>query len=226
MIQESVAKLVQYGLTTGLIEKEDAIYTANRLLDLLNMDTLEEETEAAIMDTAADEAIIGRLEKILSDICDYAYDKGIIEENTVGYRDLFDTKVMSLLVDRPSNIIHKFEMLYQESPKKATDFYYKLSQDTDYIRRYRIAKDRKWLAPTEYGDLDITINLSKPEKDPKAIAAAKLAKQTSYPKCLLCRENEGYAGRLNHPGTRQPPHYSGDDQRQSVVLSVFSVCLL
>ena len=124
MIQESVAKLVQYGLTTGLIEKEDAIYTANRLLDLLNMDTLEEETEAAIMDTAADEAIIGRLEKILSDICDYAYDKGIIEENTVGYRDLFDTKVMSLLVDRPSNIIHKFEMLYQESPKKATDFYY------------------------------------------------------------------------------------------------------
>ena len=199
MIQESVAKLVQYGLVTGLIEKEDAIYTANRLLDLLNMDTLEEETEAAIMDTEADEAIIGRLEKILGDICDYAYDKGIIEENTVGYRDLFDTKVMSLLVDRPSNIIHKFEMLYQESPKKATDFYYKLSQDTDYIRRYRIAKDRKWLAPTEYGDLDITINLSKPEKDPKAIAAAKLAKQTSYPKCLLCRENEGYAGRLNHP---------------------------
>ena len=122
MIQESVAKLVQYGLTTGLIEKEDAIYTANRLLGLLNMDTLEEETEAAIMDTAADEAIIGRLEKILGDICDYAYDKGIIEENTVGYRDLFDTKVMSLLVDRPSNIIHKFEMLYQESPKKATDF--------------------------------------------------------------------------------------------------------
>ena len=199
MIQESVAKLVQYGLTTGLIEKEDAIYTANRLLGLLNMDTLEEETEAAIMETEADEAIIGRLEKILGDICDYAYDKGIIEENTVGYRDLFDTKVMSLLVDRPSNIIHKFKMLYQESPKKATDFYYKLSQDTDYIRRYRIAKDRKWLAPTEYGDLDITINLSKPEKDPKAIAAAKLAKQTSYPKCLLCRENEGYAGRLNHP---------------------------
>ena len=166
MIQESIAKLVQYGLTTGLIEKEDAIYTANRVLDLLNMDTLEEETEAAIMDTEADEAIIGRLEKILGDICDYAYDKGIIEENTVGYRDLFDTKVMSLLVDRPSNIIHKFEMLYQESPKKATDFYYKLSQDTDYIRRYRIVKDRKWLAPTEYGDLDITINLSKPEKDP------------------------------------------------------------
>lgn len=199
MIQESIAKLVQYGLTTELIEKEDAIYTANRLLDLLNMDTLEEETEAAIMNAEADEAIVGKLEKILGEICDYAYDRGIIEENTVGYRDLFDAKVMSLLVDRPSNIIHKFETLYQESPKKATDFYYKFSQDTDYIRRYRIAKDRKWLAPTEYGDLDITINLSKPEKDPKAIAAAKLAKQTSYPKCLLCRENEGYAGRLNHP---------------------------
>ena len=122
-----------------------------------------------------------------------------MEENTVGYRDLFDTKVMGVLVDRPSNMVRKFRKLYEESPLKATDYYYKFSQDTDYIRRYRIVKDRKWIAPTEYGDLDITINLSKPEKDPKAIAAAKLAKQTSYPKCLLCRENEGYAGRLNHP---------------------------
>ena len=123
----------------------------------------------------------------------------MLEEKTVGNRDRVDTKVMSLLVDRPSNIIRKFNELYQEDPKTATDFYYKFSQDTDYIRRYRIARDRKWVSPTEYGDLDITINLSKPEKDPKAIAAAKLAKQTSYPKCLLCIENEGYAGRLNHP---------------------------
>lgn len=200
MIQKWIAKLVQYGLATGLIEKEDSIYTTNRLLELLKIDALEEETEAAIRAfDPEDKAVVGELEQILGGICDYAYEAGLLEENSVGYRDLFDTKVMSLLVDRPSNMIRKFHKLYEESPEKATDYYYKFSQDTDYIRRYRIVKDRKWLAKTEYGDLDITINLSKPEKDPKAIAAAKLAKQTSYPKCLLCPENEGYAGRLNHP---------------------------
>lgn len=221
MIQEMIAKLIQYGLVTELIEPEDAIYTANRVLELLHIDTFEEATEAAIQKAADDagraadnspaaaetkdacekarEEIVAFLPQILGAICDYAYEQGILEENTVGYRDLFDTKVMSLLVDRPSNMIRKFRKLYAENPKKATDFYYKFSQDTDYIRRYRIAKDRKWIAPTEYGDLDITINLSKPEKDPKAIAAAKLAKQSSYPKCLLCQENVGYAGRLNHP---------------------------
>ncbi|MBR2403296.1 MAG: UDP-glucose--hexose-1-phosphate uridylyltransferase, partial [Lachnospiraceae bacterium] len=115
------------------------------------------------------------------------------------YRDLFDTKIMSMLVGRPSEVIGEFWNLYKESPEAATDFFYKFSQDTDYIRRYRIAKDVKWVTPTEYGDIDITINLSKPEKDPKAIAAAKLAKQSGYPKCLLCVENEGYAGRVNHP---------------------------
>ena len=200
MIQDSIAKLVQYGLETGLILREDAIYTANRVLELLGIDTLEEAAERAILTyQAGDEAIVSELPQILGDICDYAYEQKILEENTVGYRDLFDTKVMSLLVDRPSNVIARFQKLYEENPKKATDFYYKFSQDTDYIRRYRIAKDRKWVTATEYGDLDITINLSKPEKDPKAIAAAKLAKQTSYPKCLLCMENVGYAGRLNHP---------------------------
>lgn len=216
MIQNNIVKLVQYGLATGLIQKEDAIYTANRVIELLKIDVLEEEAEAAILAFAncADgkmsgscqaapdkekQEIVGELEQILGSICDYAYEAGILEENSVGYRDLFDTKVMSLLVDRPSNIIKRFNELYQEDPKKATDYHYKFSQDTDYIRRYRIAKDRKWVTVTEYGDLDITINLSKPEKDPKAIAAAKLAKQTSYPKCLLCVENEGYAGRLNHP---------------------------
>ena len=200
MIQDSIAKLVQYGLETGLILREDAIYTANRVLELLGIDTLEEAAERAILTyQAGDEAIVSELPQILGDICDYAYEQKILEENTVGYRDLFDTKVMSLLVDRPSNVIARFWKLYEEDPKKATDFYYKFSQDTDYIRRYRIAKDRKWVTATEYGDLDITINLSKPEKDPKAIAAAKLAKQTSYPKCLLCMENVGYAGRLNHP---------------------------
>ena len=200
MIQSNIAKLVQYGLATGLIEKEDAVYTANRVIELLKLDVLEETTETAILAfDEKDQSVVGELEQILGSICDYAYEAGILEENSVGYRDLFDTKVMSLLVDRPSNIIKRFNELYQEDPKKATDYHYKFSQDTDYIRRYRIAKDRKWVTATEYGDLDITINLSKPEKDPKAIAAAKLAKQTSYPKCLLCVENEGYAGRLNHP---------------------------
>ncbi len=130
---------------------------------------------------------------------DYAYEQGIMKENSVGYRDLFDTKIMSILVPRPGEVIKKFKELYERSPKEATDYYYKMSQDTDYIRRYRIKKDRKWAAATEYGDLDITINLSKPEKDPKAIAAAKNAKQSGYPKCQLCMENEGYAGRLDHP---------------------------
>ncbi|HHX11264.1 MAG TPA: UDP-glucose--hexose-1-phosphate uridylyltransferase, partial [Clostridiales bacterium] len=130
---------------------------------------------------------------------DYAYDQGLIKENSVVYRDLFDTKIMGLLTPRPSELISKFWALYKESPVKATDDYYKFSQDTDYIRRYRISRDMKWTINTEYGDLDITINLSKPEKDPKAIAAAKLMKQSSYPKCQLCTENEGYAGRINHP---------------------------
>ena len=200
MIQESIVKLVQYGLATGLVEKEDKRYTTNKILELLQMDAIDEEYVKQILESdGADQSVAGELESILGDICDYAYEHGLMEENSVGYRDLFDTKVMSLLVDRPSNVIRRFWELYKEDPVKATDAHYKFSQDTDYIRRYRIAKDMKWVAPTEYGDLDITINLSKPEKDPKAIAAAKLAKQTSYPKCLLCMENEGYAGRLNHP---------------------------
>lgn len=200
MIQESIGKLVQYGLATGLIEAEDKRYTVNKILELLKIDSIEDEALEQIMACdGEDKSIVKELETILSDICDYAYEQGILEENSVGYRDLFDTKVMGLLVDRPANVIRHFQDLYKEDPKKATDAHYKFSQDTDYIRRYRIAKDKKWVVPTEYGDLDITINLSKPEKDPKAIAAAKLAKQTSYPKCLLCMENEGYAGRLNHP---------------------------
>ena len=200
MIQESIVKLVQYGLATGLVEKEDKRYTTNKILELLQMDAIDEEYVKQILESdGADQSVVGELESILGDICDYAYEHGLMEENSVGYRDLFDTKVMSLLVDRPSNVIRRFWELYKEDPIKATDAHYKFSQDTDYIRRYRIAKDMKWVAPTEYGDLDITINLSKPEKDPKAIAAAKLAKQSGYPKCLLCPENEGYAGRVNHP---------------------------
>ena len=192
MIQKNIRKLVQYGLNTGLIEPEDQIYTTNRLLELFQLDELEDSDETVTM--AEDE-----LETVLGEMLDYAYEKGIMTENSVLYRDLFDTKIMSILVPRPSEVIHRFRDLYQQSPQAATDYFYKLSRDTDYIRRYRIKKDQKWIAQTKYGDLDITINLSKPEKDPKAIAAAKNAKQSGYPKCLLCIENEGYAGRVNHP---------------------------
>ena len=139
------------------------------------------------------------LEEVLEELLDYAVEKGVLKENSVVYRDLFDTKIMNCLVPRPAQVIGTFKELYKESPVKATDYYYKLSQDTNYIRRYRIKKDIRWKVPSQYGDIDISINLSKPEKDPKAIAAAKLAKQSGYPKCLLCRQNEGYAGRVNHP---------------------------
>lgn len=192
MIQKNIRKLVQYGLNTGLIEPEDKIYTTNRLLELFQLDDLEDSDEQITM--AEDE-----LETVLGEMMDYAYEKGIMTENSVVYRDLFDTKIMSVLVSKPSEVIGKFRARYAKSPEEATEFFYKLSQDTDYIRRYRIKRDQKWVAPTKYGDLDITINLSKPEKDPKAIAAAKNAKQSGYPKCQLCIENEGYAGRVNHP---------------------------
>ncbi|MDE6202904.1 MAG: UDP-glucose--hexose-1-phosphate uridylyltransferase [Lachnospiraceae bacterium] len=191
MIQEAIRKLVVYGSKTGLVPKEDEIYTVNRLLELFELD---EETLAEIDNTPVES-----LEEILKVMMDYAYEKGILKENSVVYRDLFDTKIMSLLTPRPSEVIRTFQEYYRQDPLKATDYYYKLSCDSDYIRRYRIKKDIKWVAPTEYGELDITINLSKPEKDPKAIAAARSAKQSGYPKCLLCRENEGYAGRVNHP---------------------------
>ena len=134
----------------------------------------------------------------MKDLLDWAVENGRIEDGTTS-RDLFDTELMGRLTPRPSQVIRAFRTRYEESPEAATDWYYQFSQDTDYILRYRIAKDVKWVAPTPYGDLDITINLSKPEKDPRAIAAAKTAPQGGYPKCQLCRENEGYAGRMNHP---------------------------
>lgn len=192
MIQEEIKKLAAYGITTGLVPKEDETYTVNRLLELFELDEIEESKEEVQVST-------DKLEEILGKLLDYAYEVGIMKENSIVYRDLFDTKIMSILLPRPSEVIHKFKALYQENPEKATDYYYKFSCDSDYIRRYRIQKDKRWIAPTAYGDLDITINLSKPEKDPKAIAAAKNAKQSGYPKCLLCWENEGYAGRVNHP---------------------------
>lgn len=197
LIQEAIRKLIVYGQKTGLVPTEDKIYTTNRLIELFELDELEdvdEQKEQEIEGTDVEE-----LEDILSSMLDYAYEKGILKENGVVYRDLFDTKIMSTLMPRPSEVIKTFQEYYGQDAQKATDYYYKLSCDSDYIRRYRIKKDVKWVTSTEYGDLDITINLSKPEKDPKAIAAARNAKQAGYPKCLLCRENEGYAGRVNHP---------------------------
>ena len=189
MIYEAVAKLMQYGRTTGLVAAEDEIYVTNQVLEALNLSEYEKPEQIP-------EEV--ELEDILKEITDYAVSRGMIEDSVV-YRDLFDTKIMGKLVPAPSTVIANFNELYQEGPKCATDYFYKLSQDSDYIRRYRIKKDQKWLTSTEYGELEITINLSKPEKDPKAIAAAKTAKQSGYPKCLLCKENEGYAGRVNHP---------------------------
>lgn len=192
-IQTDIRKLVAYGVSAGLVPTEDIVFTTNRLLELFGLDELGETDNSVTMDASELEAVLGRM-------CDYAYEKGLMAENTVTYRDLFDTKIMSMLMTRPSEVIHKFWELYEkESPEAATDYYYSLSCDSNYIRRYRVSRDKKWIAPTKYGDLDITINLSKPEKDPKAIAAAKNAKQSGYPKCLLCKENEGYAGRVNHP---------------------------
>ena len=189
MIYESIKKIVTYALESGLIEKEDTVYMTNRVLELLSLDEYEEPAESY---TDVD------LEATLKEILDFAVEKGIIAADTTS-RDLFDTKLMSIFVPAPSQVIKTFNALYEESPEKATDFYYKFSGDTDYIRRYRIKRDLKWKSESDYGEIDITVNLSKPEKSPEEIAAAKLAKQSGYPKCLLCPENEGYAGRMNHP---------------------------
>ena len=202
MIQERILELVEYGLVTGLVEPEDKGYTINRLLELFGLDELEDEVLAAYetRETMTEETAVTSLEEILSAMLDYAAEHGLLEDNTVTYRDLFDTKIMGMLMPRPSEVTAKFKTLLKErGAQAATDYYYKLSCDSDYIRRYRIKKDLKWTTDTEFGTLDITVNLSKPEKDPKAIAAAKLAKQSGYPKCLLCKENVGYAGRVNHP---------------------------
>lgn len=187
-----VEKLVEYGRLTGLIGEEDKIYSRNRILERLHEDEFNEPEERPRVST-------DELPDILGGLCDIAFERGLIKDNTVTMRDLFDTELMNCLMPRPSEVIKDFREHYKNSPVEATDFFYKLSQDSDYIRRYRIKKDLRWKTETKYGELDITINLSKPEKDPKDIAAAKKMKQSGYPKCLLCRDNEGYAGRANHP---------------------------
>lgn len=188
-LNESIAKLVQYGLQTELITKDEKIYATNLLLDLFGENEYEEpENVPEQID----------LEETLKGLLDIAVEKGLVEDSIV-YRDLFDTKIMNTLTPRPAQVIQKFWEKYKESPQAATDYFYKFSQDTDYIRRYRLCKDMRWTVDSPYGVIDLSINLSKPEKDPKAIAAAKNAKQSGYPKCLLCIENVGYAGHVSHP---------------------------
>ena len=190
MIDAAVSKLATYALRTGLIEENEYTWAINTILDTLKLDSYTDPGE---------EWGEIQLAPVLDELLDDAYARGVLTENSVVYRDLFDTELMGRLTPRPAQVIEKFLALRAEDPKKATDWYYKFSQDTNYIRRDRIAKDMQWKAPTEYGELDITINLSKPEKDPKAIAAARNLPASAYPRCQLCAENEGYAGRVNHP---------------------------
>ena len=187
-IETYIDSLVSYAMNCSLAEPVDHQVLVNRLLDLLRLDSY----------APSDEPQTEDLEEILKGILDYACEKGLCEDNITA-RDIFDTRIMGALTPMPREIVKTFWEKYASNPVEATDWYYKLSCDTDYIRRYRIAKDMRWKYDSPYGAIDITINLSKPEKDPKAIAAAKNAPQSSYPKCQLCRENEGYAGRMNHP---------------------------
>ena len=204
MRDQAIKDLVGYAVRTGLIEESDRTWAVNTLLEAMRLDNWEEPQ-------AAQER---PLEDILRELLDDAAARGLIHDDVTS-RDLFDTELMGRLTPRPSQVIQDFFRRYQASPKEATDWLYRFSQDTDYIRRYRIARDVKWQAATAYGELDITINLSKPEKDPRAIAAAKAAPQSGYPKCLLCKENEGYAGRLNHPARQNhrviPVTINGED---------------
>ncbi|MCI8869495.1 MAG: UDP-glucose--hexose-1-phosphate uridylyltransferase [Lawsonibacter sp.] len=190
MIDHAVSKLAVYALRTGLIEDSEFTWAVNTILDVLKLDSFS--------DPGRDWGEI-RLAPVLEELLDDACARGVLPENSVVYRDLFDTELMGRLTPRPAQVIETFRTLYARDPRQATDWYYRFSQDTNYIRRDRIARDIQWKVPTEYGELDITINLSKPEKDPKAIAAAKNLPASSYPRCQLCAENAGYAGRVNHP---------------------------
>ena len=189
-MNEAISKLITYAVRTGLIEPCETTWATNAVLEVLKLDSYTDPgQEWGDIDLAS----------VLDELLDDAYARGVLTENSVVYRDLFDTAIMGALTPRPSQVRAKFQALYHEDPEKATDWYYTFSQDTNYIRRDRIARDVRWKADTEYGEMDITINLSKPEKDPKAIAAARNLPASNYPRCQLCAENEGYAGRVNHP---------------------------
>ena len=190
MINTYITELVNYGISKGLIDDLDRVYVTNRLIGFFGLDEY----------TAPEEVHAPReLHLILEDMMSWAYSNGVMKSDTTAGKDLFDTAVMGVITPPPSAVIRRFKELCNKSSKDATDWYYAFSKATNYIRTDRIAKDVKWVTPTEFGDIDITINLSKPEKDPRDIAAAGKAKSTSYPKCLLCPENEGYAGTLTHP---------------------------
>lgn len=187
-IETYIDAIVSYAMNTGLAQPEDHRVLVNRLLDLLEKPDYEPSDEPQPED----------IEDILAGILDYAVENGLCDDNITA-KDIFDTRIMGAITPMPREIVRTFWEKYEKDPVEATDWYYKFSCDTDYIRRYRIKKDMRWKYESEYGELDVTINLSKPEKDPKAIAAARNAPQTAYPKCQLCCENEGYAGRMNHP---------------------------
>lgn len=206
-IQTRIHELTEYAIEHGLIDEQDRRYAHNKLIEALGLSSYEE------ADTKA--SACQNLEEILADILDFAYENGLFSDNDITHRDLFDTKIMGLLTPPPSDVIRAFRTAYRISPEQATDWYYLFSRSTDYIRTYRIKKDLKWTVPSVYGEIDITINLSKPEKDPKAIAAAKNIPSSGYPKCALCAENEGYAGNL-HAAARQnhriiPLSLAGED---------------
>ena len=206
MIQLLISELVEYGMVQGLVDAADEVYVTNRLMELLQCGEYKKpETMGEIRP----------VHEILEDILEYAVKENILEEDTITAKDLFDTKVMGMLTPPPSTVQRIFAEKYEESPQEATDYYYQFSQATNYIRKDRIAKDEKWVTETEYGPIDITINLSKPEKDPRDIAKAGKAKASGYPACLLCIENEGFAGHFNHPARQNhrivPMTLDGDD---------------
>jgi len=204
-INSAIKALVCYAEEKGLSVKEDRTYLINQLLAVLKLDSFKD-------DGIEYKDVV--LQPVLDTVLTDAVARGVIEDSPT-YRDLFDTSVMGVLTPRPSEVIRNFNTLYKEDPKKATDWYYDFSRSTDYIRTERVKKDLKWKTETKYGELDITVNLSKPEKDPKAIAAAKSMPQAGYPSCMLCRENEGYAGRVNHPARQNhriiPMTLAGED---------------
>lgn len=185
-----IDRLIQYGLQRGLLMQADRVYAVNRLLALLQVGEYEPSGEAVREE-------LRHPAEILAKICDFAIESGVLPEDTQEARDRFDTEVMNCLMPRPGEVVTTFDRLYQTEAKAATDYFYALSRSSNYIRVDRIEKDKKWTVPTEYGEMIITVNLSKPEKDPKDIAAARNAPQSGYPKCALCRENEGFAGSAN-----------------------------
>lgn len=189
-LTKNIKKLVHYGIGAKLIQPEDEIFMINQYLDLFGLDEYDNP------DIFGEKMVLA---DILNELTDIAFEKGIIQSDDIVTRDLFDTKMMGIMTPRPGTVKKIFDAYYEKNPKYATDYFYELSQNSNYIRKDRIQKDMKWTVDSPYGVIDITINLSKPEKDPKAIAAAKNAKQSAYPKCQLCKENEGYAGRVNHP---------------------------